>query len=68
MRFIKVNEIKSSKVELFKFFFHFMCVATHASELLCVAHLANIEYFLYHSITFYFNYQVLYTCKLASLS
>ena len=40
--FIKMNELKLSHVELFSFF-HFMCVATNASELLCMAHLANIE-------------------------
>ena len=30
-RFIKVNELKLTEVELLKFF-HFMCVAAHASE------------------------------------
>ena len=34
-----------TQVELFSFF-HFMCVAANASELSCVAHLANIERFL----------------------
>ena len=29
--------------------FHFMCVAANASELFCMAYLANIERFLYHS-------------------
>ena len=36
------------QVELF-LFFHFMCVAAIASELFCMAYLANIERFLYHS-------------------
>ena len=30
-------------------FFHFKCVAAHASELFCMAQLANNERFLYHS-------------------
>ena len=47
-RFIKVNELKLFEVELF-LFFHFMCVAANAYELFCVAHIANIERFLYHS-------------------
>ena len=42
--FIKVDELKLTQVELFKFF-HFMCVAANESELFCVAHLANIERF-----------------------
>ena len=37
--FIKVNELKLTEVELFKFF-HFMCVTAIASELFCMAHLA----------------------------
>ena len=48
MRFIKVNELKLSQIEIF-LFFHFMCVAANASELFCMAHLANIERFLLHS-------------------
>ena len=32
MRFIKVNELKLTQIELF-LFFHFMCVAANASEL-----------------------------------
>ena len=49
MNFIKVNEVKLTKVEFFSFF-HFMYVAANASELLCMAHLANGErIFLYHS-------------------
>ena len=48
MRFMKVNELKLTQVELFSFF-HFMCVAANASELFCMAHLANYERFLYHS-------------------
>ena len=45
--FIKVNKLKLAQVELFSLF-HFMCVAANTSELFCVAHLANIERFLYH--------------------
>ena len=48
VRFIKVNELKLTQVELF-LFFHFICVAANASELFCMAHSANIELFLYHS-------------------
>ena len=47
-RFIKVNELKLTEVELL-LFSHFMCVAAIASELFCMAHLANNELFLYHS-------------------
>ena len=48
MRFIKVNELKLTQVELFSFF-HFLCAAANASELFCMAHLANNDSFLYHS-------------------
>ena len=48
VHFIKVNDLKLTQVELFKFL-HFMCIAANASELFCMAHLANIESFLYHS-------------------
>ena len=41
------DKINSSWVILV--FFYFMCVAATASELFCIAHLANIECFLYHS-------------------
>ena len=46
--FMKVNELKLTQVELFSFF-QLMCVAANASELLCLAHLANVERFLYYS-------------------
>ena len=46
MRYIKENEL--TQVELI-YFFHFMCVAPNASELFCMAYLANIERFLYPS-------------------
>ena len=46
MHFIKVNEFKLTKVELF---FHFVCVAPNASDMLWIARLSNIERFLYHS-------------------
>ena len=45
VRFIKVNELKSTQVELFKVF-NFTCVAANASKLFCMAHLATIERFL----------------------
>ena len=45
MRLIRVNELKLTQVELF-LFFHFMCAAVNASELFCIAHLANTERFL----------------------
>ena len=45
VRFIKVNEIKLTQTELFSFF-HFICA--NATELFCMAHLANNERFLYH--------------------
>ena len=48
VRFIKVNELKLTQVELFSFF-PFMSAAANASELFCITHLANIERFLYHS-------------------
>ena len=48
VRSIKVSELKSTQVELFSFF-HFKCVADNVSEWFCMAHLANIESFLYHS-------------------
>ena len=44
-RFMKVNELKLTQVELL-YFFHFMCAAAHASELFCMAHLVNNERFL----------------------
>ena len=44
-----------------------MCVAANAFKLLCMAHLASIERFLYHS-NLHFKYQILHACKLASLS
>ena len=47
MHFIKVNQLKLSQVELLSFF-HFMSAAANASQLFCVAHLANNERFLYH--------------------
>ena len=51
-----------------------MCVAANGSELLCVAHFHfHLQTFkknknaFYTILTFHFKYQVLYTCKLASL-
>ena len=48
MRFIKVNVLKLTQVELFSFF-HFMCAADNISEFFCMTHLANNERFLYHT-------------------
>ena len=47
VRFIKVNELKLTRVELFSFFT--LCGAAHASELFCTARLTHDERFLYHS-------------------
>ena len=41
---IKMNELKLTQTLLFQFF-HFMCVAANASELICMAHLVNIKRF-----------------------
>ena len=46
---------------------HFMPVAADASELFCMAHLANIKRF-YTILTFHFEYQILYASKLTRLS
>ena len=48
MRFIKVSELILTQVELL-LTFYFVCVAANASELFCMAHLANIERLLCHS-------------------
>ena len=39
--FMKVNELKLTQVELFQFF-HFMCDTANASDLFCMARLANM--------------------------
>ena len=65
VRFIYMNELKLIQVELFTFF-HFMCVAANASELFCVAHLANVELF-YTILIVHFKYGILYAFKLANL-
>ena len=46
----------------------YACCCYNASELFCMAYLASIERFLYHSNLSSFKYQVLYTFKLTSLS
>ena len=66
MDFIKVNELKLTQTELFQFF-HFMSVSANASELFCMAYLANIERF-YTILPFRYQYQILYPYKLANLS
>ena len=42
VRFTKVNDLKLTQVELISFY-HLSCVAANASELFCMAHLANID-------------------------
>ena len=54
VRFIKVNELKLTQVELFSFF-HLMCAASNASELFFMVHLANNECF-YIILNFYFKF------------
>ena len=46
--FYQSEWVKLIQAELFSLF-HFMCVAANAFELFCMAHLASIERFLYHS-------------------
>ena len=46
--FIKLNELKLTQIELFQFF-HFMRVAANPAESFCIAYLAIIKRFLYHS-------------------
>ena len=48
VHFIKVNKLKLTQLSCFSFFL-FMCVSANAYELFCMAHLENIEQFLYHS-------------------
>ena len=45
---MKANQLKLIQVELLQFF-PFMCVAGNISDLFCMAYLAIIERFLYHS-------------------
>ena len=61
-----MNALKVTQIELL-YFFHFMCIASKAPKLFCMAHLANIKRFLYHSNRS-FKYQILHKCKLASMS
>ena len=52
VRFIKVNELKLTPVELF-LLFNFMCVAIHASKLFHVDYSVKNELFLhYYNISF----------------
>ena len=48
IHFSKVDELRLTQVDLFYFFFHFMCVVSYAAELFYKTHLANIERFLHH--------------------
>ena len=48
VRFIKVNELKLTEVELFSFF-HFKCVAANVYELFCMTDLAISELFVCNS-------------------
>ena len=43
--------------------------AANASELFCMAYLAIIErFFMYTTLSFHFEQEVLYACKLTTLS
>ena len=46
--FYQSELIEITQIVLFSFS-HFVCVIANASELFCIAHLANIERSLYHS-------------------
>ena len=48
VRFIKVNQLNLTHVELFSFF-HFRCVDADATKLFCMTYLPNIKRFLCHS-------------------
>ena len=48
MRFIKVNELKLTQIEIFSYF-HFMYVSANACELFYVAPLENNECLLYYN-------------------
>ena len=43
-----MNELKLTQIKLFSLF-HFKCLSADESELICTAHFANNEGFLYHS-------------------
>ena len=45
--FLALNELKLTQIAIF-LFFHIMLVFSNASELFCMAHLANIKSFLYN--------------------
>ena len=57
-----MNELRLIQVELFSFF-HFMYVAAIPSELFCIAHLANIEDYLYHSKLSFYNSNFIFKMK-----
>ena len=60
MRFIKVNELSLTQVELF-LFLRYKFAEANASELFCIAHLANDEHFYFYTIlSFHFKYQILF--------
>ena len=65
-RFIKVNELKLTHVELF-YIFHILRVASNASEFYVwpIEHLFNAFYSI---LTILFKYKILYGYKLASFS
>ena len=64
--FIKVNELVLTQVQLIQFF-RVMCVAPDASALFVWPNQQILKAF-YTIITFHFKYQILYPCKVASLS
>ena len=55
VRFIKVNELKLTQVESFSFF-HFMCAAASAFELLCMTH-APFQADLF-SVSIFYAYKI----------
>ena len=65
--FIKVNQLKLTQFELFQFF-HFMCDAVNTSDLFFSWLIQEILSAFYTILAFHFKYQVLYACKLTSLS
>ena len=65
VHFINVNELKLIQVELFSYF-HFKSVAVNVLALFCKLCKQIINAF-YAILKFHFEYEILDTCKLASL-
>ena len=66
MRFFYVNELKLTQLELFSLF-RFNSVAVNLFELF-IWPCKQIKKAFYTILTFHFKSQILYKCKLASLS